>query len=84
MTPSQAKRLADQLGISYSTNDSAPYPTIKQLVAFGKAAANAHVEARRRLSEELRDVVDWARVEKAPLRKQEIDSIVKVLEDYGL
>lgn len=34
------------------------------------------------LAEELREVLEWARVEKAPLRAQEIASIRKVLAEY--
>lgn len=45
------------------------------------AAAELALKADK-LAEELREVIEWARTEKAPLRAQEIKSIELVLADY--
>ncbi len=45
------------------------------------AAAELALKADK-LAEELREVIGWARTEKAPLREQEIKSIERVLADY--
>lgn len=57
---------------------------LAQMSAFGKdysiAAANARlIAAAPNLLNELKEVLDWALVEKAPLREQEINSIRKVI-----
>lgn len=84
MTPTQAKDLADKVGISYTISVSRPYPTVKQLQKFGKGAALRHANANKKLAEELRAVVEWAQIEKAPLRQQEIARILKVLADHAV
>lgn len=41
-------------------------------------------DANKKLADELRKVVKWAQIEKAPLRQQEISSILKVLADHAV
>lgn len=49
-------------------------------IPINQVAANARlISAAPELLAELQDVLDWALVEKAPLRQQEIDSICAVI-----
>lgn len=65
--------------------DCAKMATSTAYKAGHKDARHAAAELALRadaLVHELREVLEWARVEKAPLREQEIDSIKRVLAEY--
>jgi hypothetical protein len=55
----------------------------KALKAFAKLVLAPELEARKALSRELKEVVDWTLLEKAPLREQELASIRAVLDKHG-
>lgn len=56
------------------------------VVAVARTAFRAGAAAERKRSaslvHELSEVLEWARIEKAPLRQQEVESIRRVLQTY--
>lgn len=56
----------------------------KALKAFANLVLAPELEARKALSRELKDVVDWTLMEKVPLRERELTSIRAVLAKHGV
>ena len=55
----------------------------KRFIALASEGNQALLAAAPALRDELRDVLEWALVERAPLRQQEIDSIRAALRQAG-